>query len=57
MLHLAVVFLVLALFAALFGFTGVAGTAMEGARILFFLFLVLFLFAALFGGIRRRPLV
>ena len=32
LLHYAIVFLVIALVAALFGFGGVAGTAMEGAR-------------------------
>jgi uncharacterized membrane protein YtjA (UPF0391 family) len=55
MLRLAIVFLVLALIAALFGFTGVAGTAMWGAQVLFFVFLVLFLASALFGGIRSAP--
>ena len=41
MLRLAILFLVIALLAALFGFTAVAGTAYEGARILFFVFIVL----------------
>lgn len=53
MLRLAVVFLVIALFAALFGFTSVAGTAYEGARILFFVFLILFVVSAIMG--RRTP--
>ena len=58
MLRLAVVFLVVALVAALFGFGGVAGTAMAGARILFFVFVVLFLVSALVGYSRRgRDLV
>lgn len=35
LLHWAVVFLVVAIIAALLGFGGVAGTAMEGARMLF----------------------
>lgn len=54
LLHYAVVFLVVALVAALFGFVGVAGTAMEGARILFWFAIVLFLIS-LVAGIIRRP--
>ncbi len=49
MLRYAVVFLVVALIAALLGFTTVAGTAIEGARILFFVFLVLFVLSLLLG--------
>ena len=41
MLRWALTFLVLALVAALFGFTGIAGESMAIARILFFVFLVL----------------
>jgi uncharacterized membrane protein YtjA (UPF0391 family) len=44
----ALVFLVLALVAAAFGFQGVAGTASGMARMLFFLFLVLFVLSVLF---------
>ncbi len=36
LLHWAIIFLVVAIVAALLGFGGVAGTAMEGARILFY---------------------
>ena len=53
LLHYAVVFLVVALVAAALGFGGVAGTAMEGARILFWVAIVLFVIA-LIGGWRRR---
>jgi uncharacterized membrane protein YtjA (UPF0391 family) len=53
MLRYAVLFLVVALIAALFGFTTVAGTAIEGARILFVVFLVLFVLSLLLG--RRTP--
>lgn len=53
MLHYAIVFLVVALVAALFGFGGVAGTAMEGARILFWVAIVLFVIAAITSFIRR----
>lgn len=53
MLHYAIVFLVVALIAALFGFGGVAGTAMEGARILFWVAIVLFVVSAIVGFLRR----
>ena len=53
MLQLALVFLVVALLAALFGFTTVAGTAITGAKILFFVFLVLFVISAIIGYGRR----
>jgi len=53
MLRLAIVFLVIALLAALFGFTSVAGTAYAGARILFFVFIVLFVISLIAG--RRSP--
>jgi len=49
----ALVFLVVAVVAALLGFGGVAGTAMEGARILFWVALVLFLITVVFGLMRR----
>lgn len=53
MLHYAVVFFVIALIAAVFGFTGIAVGAAEIAKILFFIFLVIFLVTLLFGVIRR----
>jgi len=53
MLRWALMFLVIALLAALFGFTDVAGTSMFAARILFFVFLVMFVVALLMG--RRAP--
>jgi len=53
LLHYAVVFLVVALAAAIFGFGGVAGTAMEGARLLFWVAIVLFV-VSLLGGLARR---
>ncbi|MFZ0113482.1 MAG: DUF1328 domain-containing protein [Xanthobacteraceae bacterium] len=53
LLHWAVVFLVVAIIAALLGFGGVAGTAMEGARMLFWVALVLLLISLVFGLIRR----
>jgi uncharacterized membrane protein YtjA (UPF0391 family) len=53
MLHYAAVFLVIALIAALLGFTGIAAGAVEIARILFFVFLILFV-ASLIAGLMRR---
>jgi uncharacterized membrane protein YtjA (UPF0391 family) len=53
LLHWAVVFLVVAIIAALLGFGGVAGTAMEGARMLFWVALVLLVVSLVFGLIRR----
>ncbi len=53
LLHYAIVFLVIALVAAAVGFGGVAGVAMDGARILFWVFIILFV-VSLVGGILRR---
>ena len=53
LLHYAVVFLVVALLAAAVGFGGVAGVAMEGARLLFWIFIILFV-VSLVGGVLRR---
>ena len=53
LLHYAVVFLVIALVAAFFGFGGVAGTAMDGARILFWVAIVLFVISLIASLIRR----
>jgi uncharacterized membrane protein YtjA (UPF0391 family) len=41
MLHYAIVFLVIALIAALFGFGGIAAGAVEIAKILFFVFVIM----------------
>lgn len=54
LLHYAVVFLVVALIAAFLGFGGVAGTAMDGARILFWVAIVLFLISLVAGVVRRN---
>ena len=54
MLYWAAVFFVIALVAALFGFTGIAVAAAEIAKTLFFIFLVLFIIAAI-AGLFRRP--
>ena len=49
MLHYAAVFLLIALIAALLGFTGIAAGAVEIAKILFFVFLLLFVISLVYG--------
>jgi uncharacterized membrane protein YtjA (UPF0391 family) len=53
MLHYALVFFVIALIAALFGFGGIAAGAAEIAKVLFFIFLVLFIVSLVLGLFRR----
>jgi len=53
MLYYAVVFLVVALVAAFLGFGGVAGTAMEGARLLFWVAIILFVVSLIASIIRK----
>jgi uncharacterized membrane protein YtjA (UPF0391 family) len=53
LLYYAIVFLVIAVVAAALGFGGVSGTAMEGARLLFWVALVLFVVSAVAGIVRR----
>jgi uncharacterized membrane protein YtjA (UPF0391 family) len=55
MLRLAIIFLVIALVAAFFGFGGVAYLSWEGAKILFIIFLILAVLSALGGSWRRSP--
>lgn len=52
MLNWAVTFLIIALLAAVFGFTGIAGTAAGFARLLFFLFIVLFVISLIVPRLR-----
>jgi len=52
MLYYALVFFIVAIIAAAFGFGGIAGAATGIAKILFFLFIVLFLASLIFGGLR-----
>ncbi len=54
MLRLAMVFLVIALVAAFFGFAGVEHYSWAGAKILFFVFLVLAVLSFLGHGFARR---
>jgi uncharacterized membrane protein YtjA (UPF0391 family) len=53
MLGWSLTFLVVALIAAVLGFTSIAGTAYLAAKVLFFVFLVLFVFSLILGT--RRP--
>lgn len=54
LLYWAVMFLIVALVAAALGFGGVAGTAMSGAQMLFWVAIVLFVVSAIAGVLRRR---
>ena len=54
MLHYAVVFLVIALIAALFGFGGIAAGATGIAQSLFFVFIVLAVIGFVVGLIKRN---
>ena len=53
MLRYAVIFFVIALVAALFGFGGIAAGATEIAKILFFVFVVLFIVSLVAGLIKK----
>jgi uncharacterized membrane protein YtjA (UPF0391 family) len=53
LLYYAVVLIVVALVAAFLGFGNVAGPAMEGARLLFWVAIVLAIIAAIAGVMRR----
>jgi len=55
MLHYALVFFVVALIAAVFGFGGIAAGAAEIAKVLFSIFLVLFVISLVAGLFRRGP--
>jgi uncharacterized membrane protein YtjA (UPF0391 family) len=55
MLRYALIFFVVALIAALFGFGGIAAGATEIAKILFFVFVVLFVISLVAGLVRRGP--
>lgn len=54
MLHYAVVFFVIALIAAVFGFGGIAAGAVEIAKILFFVFLVIAVITFVMSLLRKR---
>jgi uncharacterized membrane protein YtjA (UPF0391 family) len=54
MLGWALTFLVIALIAAVLGFGGMAGFAVEIAKIIFFVAIILFVISAVFALIRGR---
>ena len=54
MIGWALTFLVVALVAAVLGFGGIAGTAVEIAKLIFFVAIVLFAISAVVGLIRGR---
>ncbi|MBS7542303.1 DUF1328 domain-containing protein [Ancylobacter oerskovii] len=54
MLGWALTFLVIALIAAVLGFGGIAGTAIEIAKIIFFVAIILFVISAVLGMLRGR---
>jgi uncharacterized membrane protein YtjA (UPF0391 family) len=54
MLYWAVVFLIIALVAAVFGFGGIASAAVGIAKVLFFIFVVVFIVLLVMGLLGRR---
>jgi len=56
MLRWALIFLVISLIAALFGFTGISVAAADIARVLFFIFIVIFVVLLLGGLMAGRGL-
>mgnify|MGYP000881960624 CR=1 FL=1 len=56
MLRWVLTFLIIALIAAVFGFTDLAAGAASIAKVVFYIFVVLFLLSLLFGGsIWKKP--
>jgi uncharacterized membrane protein YtjA (UPF0391 family) len=53
LLHWAVVFLIVALVAAVLGFGGIAGTAVGAAKLLFFVAIILAIIAFIGNATRR----
>lgn len=53
MLHYAVVFLVIALIAAVFGFGGIAAGAVGIAKVLFFVFVIMAVVTFVIGLVKR----
>lgn len=54
MIGWALTFLVVALIAAVLGFGGIAGTAVEIAKLIFFVAIILFAISAVVGLLRGR---
>ena len=57
MLNWVVTFLIIALVAAVLGFGGIAGAAVEIAKVIFFIAILLFLISAVVGLVRGRTRV
>lgn len=55
MLRLALIFFLITLLAAVFGFGGIASASAGIAQILFFIFIVLFVLALIANAFRGRP--
>ncbi|MBI5912535.1 MAG: DUF1328 domain-containing protein [Betaproteobacteria bacterium] len=54
MLGWAITFLIVALIAAVLGFGGIAGVAIEAAKLVFFVAVILFAISAIVGLVRGR---
>lgn len=54
MLRLSIIFLVIALVSAVFGFGGIAAAATDIAVLLFYIFIILFVVGLVFALIDRR---
>ena len=54
MIGWAITFLIVALVAAIFGFGGIAGAAVDIAKLIFFVAIVLFAISAVIGLLRGR---
>jgi uncharacterized membrane protein YtjA (UPF0391 family) len=54
MIGWAVTFLIVALIAAVLGFGGIAGVAIEAAKLVFFVAIILFLISAVVAMLRGR---
>lgn len=54
LLHWALIFLVVAIIAAVLGFGGAAGTAMEGAKIIFYIAIILLVVSLILNFARGR---
>ena len=54
MLHYSVIFLIIALIAAIFGFGGIAAGAVEIAKILFFIFAIMASVSFVMSLVRRK---
>jgi uncharacterized membrane protein YtjA (UPF0391 family) len=54
LLHWALIFLIVAIVAAVLGFGGAAGTAMEGAKIIFYIAILLLVVSVILNFARGR---